>query len=305
MSKVNQKTTNKIKDPVIDRVFYLINYTLLAVIFLVVAYPCYFVLVASLSDPGAVNQGSILLFPDGFNTLGYQRVFEDSDIWIAYGNTIMYTVLGTTLGVFGAILAGYALSRKDLPFNGIIMGIYVFTMYFAGGLVPFYILVQGLNLGNTRLLMVILGTTSVYNIIIARSFFASSIPNELHEAASIDGCGNVKFFWDIVVPLSKPIIAVIALYIAVSKWNEYFNALIFITDSDLMPLQLVLRDKLMSVSVSTMDTSIDPEALEAMQKMAEVLKYAIIVVATLPILLVYPFIQKYFAKGIMIGSLKG
>ncbi len=304
MSK--EKNRNKINDPLIDRVFYLFNYIVLGIIFVVVAYPCYFVLVASLSEPEAVNSGEILLFPDGFNTLGYQRVFEDADIWIAYGNTIMYTVLGTILGVAGSILAGYALSRKDLPFNGLIMGIFVFTMYFAGGLVPFYILVQGLNLGDTRLLMVILGTTSVYNIIICRSFFVSSIPGELHEAASIDGCGNVRFFWSIVVPLSKPIIAVIALYFAVSKWNEYFNALIFITDSDLMPLQLVLRDKLMAVSVSTMDTSIvDPEAMEAMQQMAEVLKYAIIVVATLPILTVYPFIQKYFAKGIMIGSLKG
>ena len=300
-----EKNPNKIKDPVVDKVFYGINYGILGLLLLIVAYPCYFVLVASFSDPKVVNSGKILLFPEGFNTLGYQRVFEDMDIWIAYGNTIIYTVLGSLVGVTVCILAGYALSRRDMPFRNIIMGIFVFTMYFGGGLIPFYMLVQDLHLGNTRTLMIILGAASVYNIIISRSFFASTIPTELQEAAEIDGCGNAKFFWSIVIPLSKPIIAVIALYVAVGKWNEYFNALIFITDEDKQPLQLVLRAKLLAVSTTSTDTTIDPSAAEAMQTMAEVLKYAIIVVATVPILMVYPFIQKYFAKGVMIGSIKG
>ncbi len=298
--------SNKIKDPTADKVFYVINYVVLAIALLLVLYPCYFVVIASVSDPTVVNSGKILLYPEGFNTLGYQRVFEDMDIWIGYGNTIIYTVFGTLLGVSVCILAGYALSRKDLPHRNKFMGVFVFTMYFSGGLIPFYMLVQDLNLGDTRLVLIILGATSVYNIIISRSFFASTIPQELQEAAFIDGCGNARFFGSVVLPLSKPIIAVITLYMAVGKWNEYFNALIFIRDGDKAPLQIVLRDKLLAVSTVSTDSMVtDPAALEMLQTMAEVMKYATIIVATLPILLIYPFIQKYFAQGVMIGSIKG
>ncbi|MFI3325347.1 MAG: carbohydrate ABC transporter permease [Clostridia bacterium] len=299
------KNPNRIADPTSDKVFYFINYILLTIALIVVAYPCYFVIVASVSDYTIVNSGKLLLYPEGFNTVGYQKVIEDADIWIAYANTILYTVTNTLLGLAVCILAGYGLSRRDLPFRNQIMGVFVFTMYFSGGLIPFYLLVTNLGLGNTRLLLIILGCTSVYNIIIARSFFASSIPQELQEAAEIDGCGNAKFFVSIVIPLSKPIIAVIGLYIAVAKWNEYFNALIFISTKTKQPLQLILREKLTAVSTVSTDTSVDAEALAVMTEMVELLKYAFIVVATVPILIVYPFIQKYFAKGVMIGSLKG
>ncbi len=301
-----QKNPNKIKDPVSDKIFYMSTYIILTIALILVIYPCYFVVMASVSDPTIVNSGKMLWYPEGFNILGYQRVFEDADIWQGYGNTIIYTVCGTLLGVSVCVLAGYSLSRKDMPYRNIFMGIFVFTMYFSGGLIPSYMLIQDLGLYDTRLLMILLGCTSVYNIIICRTFFASTIPQELQEAAFIDGCGNGRFFTAIVLPLSKPIIAVIALYMSVAKWNEYFNALIYISSGDKYPLQFVLREKLQAVSTVSTDSIVtDPAALEMLQTMAEVMKYATIIVATLPILLVYPFIQKYFAKGVMIGAVKG
>ena len=273
---------------------------------IVIIYPVYFVLVASFSDPIYVNSGEMLFWPKGFTLLGYQRVFKDIRIWIGYRNTIMYTVLGTILGVAATMLAAYSLSRKDLPGRKIIMFLFIFTMYFSGGMIPYYLVVKGLGLVNSRTLMILSGAVSVYNIIIARSFLEANIPEELKDAASIDGCGNARFFAQIVIPLSKAVIAVIALYLAVSYWNSYFNAMIFLTDTDKYPLQLYLRQILLTVSESaSMDSSLDPQALIQLQQMGQVIKYGVIVVATVPIICVYPFIQKYFVKGVMIGSVKG
>lgn len=289
-----------------DLIYLVITRTFLIAFMIIVMYPLYFVVVASFSDPTYVNSGDLLLWPKGFTLLGYRRVFTDDRILTGYMNTIIYTVAGTFLGVCCTMLAAYSLSRKDLPGRRIIMLLFIFTMYFSGGMIPYYLVVKGLGLVNSRLFMILAGSVSVYNIIIARSFLESNIPDELHDAASIDGCGNGRFFAQIVIPLSKAVIAVIALYLAVSYWNSYFNAMIFLTDSNKYPLQLFLRQILLTVSQSTsVDSSLDPESLIQMEKMGQVIKYGVIVVSTAPIICVYPFIQKYFVKGVMIGSVKG
>lgn len=288
-----------------DVVFDTICTILLIFCVVIVAYPLWFVVVASFSDPIYVNNGTFLLWPKGFNVNGYIKVFEDKQLWTGYFNTIIYTVGGTSLGTAIVLLAGYAFSRNDLPGNGIIMKLFVFTMYFGGGTIPLYLVIKNLRLLDTRAILIILGSVSVYNIIIVRSFMASSIPQELFEAATIDGCGNGYFFVKVVVPLSKAIIAVIALYIAVAHWNSYFNALMYLLDEAKRPLQIYLRDVLLSVNIASNDQSLDSESIMALQEAVQLIKYSSIIVATGPILCVYPFIQKYFVKGVMIGSIKG
>lgn len=302
------KSTYKIKESLGDRIFTAVVYILLILMLILVLYPLWFVLMASVSDPTYVNSGTPLLWPQGFNLLGYKRVFADNRIWIGYGNTLLYASCGTLLAVFVQIMAGYALSRKDMPGRGFFMGLYVFTMYFGGGLIPFYLVVKNLGLINSRILLIILGCTSVYNIIIIRSFFSTTMPIELQEAAFIDGCSNQRYFFSIVLPLSKAIIAVIALYSLVGQWNAYFDAMIFMTDRNKFPLQLYLREILLAAKVQETSSSIrnsNPEMAAQMEKMVEVVKYGIIVVSTLPIIVIYPFLQKYFVQGVMIGSLKG
>lgn len=291
-----------------DKVFMTVLYIVLALVLIVVIYPLLFVVFASMSDPQYVNSGALLLYPKGFNLLGYQQVFRDQRILIGYGNTIYYTVFGTILAVAVNMMGGYALSRDDLPGRGIVMALFVFTMYFGGGMIPFYLIVRNLHLTNTRTILVLLGGTSVYNMIIARSFFISTIPRELQEAAEIDGCGTGRFFFSIVMPLSKAITAVIVLYCAVGQWNAYFNALIFISDRDKFPLQIFLREILLTAKTyesADVLSTLSGDDLARMQRMSEVTKYGVIVVSTLPIIALYPFLQKYFVKGVMIGSLKG
>lgn len=302
----NKKNPNKIKLPKSDIVYYVVIYTLMAIGMVLICYPLYFIVVASFSDPTYVNSGQLLFYPKGFTTVGYVQVFEEDSVWTGYYNTLIYTVCGTIFGLIVSLLAGYALSRKDLPYNGAIMAIFVFTMYFSGGLIPTYLVICDLNLINTRLLMIILNSVTVYNMILIRSFFVSSMAQEVQEAAKIDGCGNGRLFVSIVLPLSKPIIAVIALYIAVGHWNNYFNAMIYITSESKKPLQVVLRTLLNASSIASTDSSItDPVLLELLTTMSEVIKYCIIIVATVPILCMYPFIQKYFVKGVMAGAVKG
>ena len=262
-----------------DLIFSGVTKLFLLIMVAITFYPVYFVVIASFSDPIYVNNGTFLIVPKGFTLRGYIEVFKDQRIWTGYGNTILYTVCGTILGTIVTVLAGYALSRKDLPGRNILMRLLVFTMYFSGGMIPF----------------------------VVRSFMASNIPDELMDAATIDGCGNGRFFAQIVVPLSKAVIAVIVLYIAVSRWNSYFNAMLFLSDSDKYPLQVVLRQILLAgeAMVNNTETMTDPTAAAALRDMAMVVKYSVIVVATIPIICVYPFIQKYFVKGVMIGSVKG
>lgn len=289
-----------------DIVFNAIVVLILLFLIVIMAYPIYFVLVASFSDPTYVNNGEMLLYPKGFTLLGYEKVFEESRVWIGYGNTLLYTVLGTALGVFFTMMAGFSLSRRELPFRNVIMGYFVFTMYFSGGLIPYYMVIKSMNLTNTRFLMVIISSIAVYNIIITRSFMLSNVAEELRDAARIDGCGDGRFFFQIVMPLSKAIAAVLVLYLAVTYWNSYFNPMIFLTDRSKYPLALYLREILLTVSTNAQaSVTSDASAAAMLQKMSQAIKYGIIVVSTLPIICVYPFLQKYFVKGVMIGSVKG
>lgn len=301
--------STKIKETRQDRLFTWITITLIIAIIIIVAYPLYFVLVASVSSPAAVNSGDLLLYPKGFSLIGYENILQNAKLWSGYANTLFYTVMGTLVGVSITILAGYAFSRSDLPGRNILMGIFVFTMYFSGGLVPLYLVVKQLHLIDTRAIIILLGSVSVYNIIIARSFFASSIPKELQEAAFVDGCTNQRFFFEIVIPISKPIIAVITLYCAIAYWNSFFNAMIYLNDTDKYPLQLVLREILLSFQMMMQQAAsgggVDAETVSEMNTLVEVVKYGVIVVATIPVLIIYPFIQKYFVKGVMIGAVKG
>ncbi|MFQ7747157.1 MAG: carbohydrate ABC transporter permease [Eubacteriales bacterium] len=300
------KQKNKIQQNKKDIAFDIATHLLLFLVLIVIVYPLYFVLVASFSDPQYVNSGKMLFFPQGFTTMGYERVFSDERLLTSYMNTILYTLGGTGLGVFCSVLSGYALSRKDLPFRGVIMAMLIVTMYFSGGLIPTYLLVGNLHLLNTRAIIILLGSISVYNIILIRSFFTTMMPESLYEAAQLDGCGNTRFFFAIAHPLSKAIVAVIALYIAVNSWNSYFNPMIYLTDVNKYPLPILLREILITAKPSDTNAIVDdPAAAAKAATLVEVVKYGIIVVTTLPILCVYPFLQKYFVKGVMIGSIKG
>ncbi len=278
---------------------------LLVLICGVVLYPLYFTVIASVSDPLAVTSGQVLLHPVGVNFKSYQVIFEDARIWSGYGNTIRYTFFGSLIGLALTVPAGYALSRKDLAGRRIIQKLMVFTMYFQGGLIPTYLVVQKLHLINTPYVLMLLGSFTVFNLIIARSFFETTIPLELQEAAEIDGCNQLRFFVSIVLPLSKAIVAVVALYYVVGHWNSFFNALIYVSEEKFYPLQLILRDLLLSSQMLIADGMSDPDTIREMETIALSIKYGIIIVASVPVLMIYPFLQKYFVKGVMIGSVKG
>lgn len=274
-----------------------------AVITLIVLYPLVFVLSASISNPADVATGRMWLIPMGINFNAYIQVFHDSQIWNGYWNTIRYTVIGTLLNVILTIMIAYPLSRKELPGRNLITLIIVFTMFFHGGLIPLYLVVKGLGMINTLWAMVIPTALSTFNIIVMRTYFQTNIPKELEDAAYIDGCSHFRLIWKIVLPLSKPVIAVIALFYAVGHWNAYFNALIYLQNPNLYPLQLVLRN----ILIMNQTTSFGISALGMQQQvmLAESIKYAIIVIASIPVFIAYPFVQRYFVKGVMIGSLKG
>lgn len=299
----------RIRDSFADRIFNVVLTIICICTLLIAFYPLYFVLVASVSDPQYVNSGKLLLYPVGFTTEGYHQVLADERVWIGYGNSIIYAIGGILYGLVTTIPLGYALSRKELPFRGFITGLFVFTMYFQGGMVPLYLTVKDLGLTNSRLVIIILGSFAMYNVIVVRSYFSSSLPEELREAALIDGCGDLRYFAQIAVPLAKPIIAVVTLFILVSKWNEFTNAMIYLNKRQLYPLQLYLRELLLTFSSmagsATGAMASDAEALERYHKLSQIIRYGFIVVASLPLLIAYPFVQKYFEQGVMIGSLKG
>lgn len=288
-----------------DRLFDVINYTLLGIIALVVIYPLYFIVIASFSDPNAVYEGRVILFPKDISFEGYQKLFQDTAIWTGYLNTIIYTVVGTTINVCLTITAAYALSNKQLPGNRVLSLLITFTMFFSGGLIPSYLLVKDLNLTNTMWAIILPGAVGPWNLIVAKAFFQNSIPDELKEAAYLDGCSDFKLFKDIVLPLSKAIIAVITLFYAVGHWNSYFSAMIYLTDEAKYPLQLILRNILIQNEVSANMLTGDATTLAIQQRIADQIKYGVIIVASAPILAFYPFIQKYFNKGVMLGAVKG
>ncbi len=286
-----------------DKIFdYVVNFLVLCIAIITI-YPIYYVILASISSPSALINGKTLLFPADIDFNSYKYILEDKRVWTGYLNTIIYTLGNTLIGTTITILAGYALSRKDLVGHKVFMKIAVFTMYFQGGLIPTYMVVKNLGLVNTRYILMIIGSFTVFNMIVTRTFFISKIPDELHEAAQLDGCGNGKFFLSVVFPLSKEIIAVIVLYIATASWNSFFNAMIYITESNLYPLQLVLREVLLAGQ--TVQTDVDAADIAEMQRLAATIKYSIMVISIIPILTLYPFVQKYFVKGVMVGSIKG
>lgn len=269
---------------------------------LVVAYPLYFVLIASVSDPVDIYAGRVWLWPRGLTFAGYERIFNTGSIWRGYANTIFYAVFGTLLNIAMTVTVAYPLSSRRFSGRYLLMIFLLVTLYFEGGLIPKYLLVRSLGLLDTRAVMVIMGAAMVWHVIITRTFFQTTIADELYEAAAIDGCNHIPFFLRIVLPLSRPVIAVLAIYYGVEHWNDYFKALIFLDDPDKYPLQLVLRSILILGDPQTVTDIAD---LQERQRAAELIKYGSIVVASLPLLIVYPFLQKYFVQGIMIGSLKG
>ncbi len=289
-----------------DRVYYTIAYLLAALVGIVTLYPLYFVLIASFSDPSAVAAGQVYLFPKRFMTIAYQRIFEYKLVWTSYLNSIYYMVLGTAINVSMTMVAAFALSRRRLVGRQAITWMMLFTMYFGGGLIPAYLNIRSLKLLNTVWAMVLPGAISTYNFIVARTFMSSSIPYELQEAAMIDGASHIKFFLKVVLPLSAPIIGVLTLYYAVGHWNSYMSALLYLRRKEQWPLQMVLRDILVQNQYTAADAAAtDPENMLYLEKLREGMKYSLIVVASIPMLVLYPFLQKFFVKGIMLGSIKG
>lgn len=292
------------KQPGADKTFDVINYSILFLILLAVMYPLYFIVIASVSDPSAVARGDVWLYPVGFNLDGYKEIVKNKDIWMGYSNSIKYTVIGTAINIGLTIPAAYALSRRELVGKKYIMGMITFTMFFGGGLIPTYLLVNSLGINNTMWALLLPGAVSVFNLIVARSFFMQNIPEELFDAGKVDGCSYFGFFFKVVIPVSKPIIAVMVLMYAVGHWNSYFNALIYIRDRALYPLQVILRELLIQQE-SAAGAMQDAVSAAEQQRMADILKYGIIIVSSLPVLCMYPFVQKHFVKGMMVGSVKG
>lgn len=288
-----------------DKIFDTTNFLLMILFFFLFAWPLWFIVIASFSDPAAVWNGKVVLLPKGFSLEAYREILKYKSIWLGYRNTIIYTVLGTLINLVLTVCAAYPLSRKDFMPKNFFMFMFMLTMYFSGGLIPTYLVVSKLNLVNTIWAMIIPGAISIYNVIITRTYFMNSIPESLEEAAELDGANSLQFLLRIVLPLSKPVIAVIALYYAVGHWNDFFSALIYIHKKELLPLQTFLRDLLIQNQVNIDMTGLDPVAAERKMKLAQTIKYGVIVVSSVPVLCFYPLVQKHFVKGIMIGSVKG
>lgn len=290
-----KKTKNEI-------VFDVIIYTLAILLILLIVYPLWFVIIASFSDPSDVANGRVWFWPQAWKLDGYKKLFEQSLIWRSYLNTILYTALGTGFALLVNIPAGYALSRKDIYGKKLIALLYVIPMFVSGGLIPIYLTVKNVGLLNSFWVMIIPFSVSSYNIIVARTFFSNSIPDGLWEAAQIDGCTTIRYFSSIVLPLSKAILAVIGLWTAVGIWNSWFNALIYLQDENLQPLQLILRRLL--INNQMLQTQVSGSLASELRTTADMMKYAAIVVSTAPIMMLYPFLQKYFNQGVMIGAIK-
>ncbi|MDQ6420441.1 carbohydrate ABC transporter permease [Paenibacillus sp. LHD-117] len=286
-------------------VFRTVLIALCALIFLAVAYPLYFIVIASISDSTMVSTGKVLVFPKGISFFGYNEIFRDERIWTGYRNTMFYTIAGTLVNLLFTLPAAYVLSRKEFKARRFIMFAFVFTMFFNGGLIPTYLLMKDLHLTNTFWVFIIPFCVNVFYLIIARTFFEASLPPELYEAAAMDGCSHFVYFVKVALPLSKALISVVGLYYLVGHWNDFFTALIYIRDNELKPLQIILRDILLSNQVFAGGAGTGGASGGYAQKYADQIKYGVIIVSTLPILVLYPFLQKYFEKGVMIGSVKG
>ncbi len=287
-----------------DRIFTLTITVFLVITGLIVLYPMLFVLSASISDPNAVNSGQVWLFPIGIQFGGYARVFESRWVLIGYRNSLYYMLVGTACAILVTFTGAYALSRRDIFGRKALTFFIVFTMWFNGGLIPTFLLVNSLNLVDTPYVLIILGVVNAYNFIICRTFIQNSIPGELQEAARIDGCSDFGLCWRIAFPLSGPVLAILALYYGLGHWNNYFSALIYLNSRDYQPLQIFLREILLQNQFIDI-SSVDLDSLQELVRMTKIMKYALIVVASLPMIILYPFLQRYFVQGIMIGSIKG
>jgi putative aldouronate transport system permease protein len=297
---VNESKAVRSRD---DRIFDALVYTIAGIVLLLVLYPLLFVVSASFSDPISVIDGKVWLLPQGFTFTPYLHVFENESIWSGFRNTILYTLIGTFVNIILTILAAYPLSQKDLPGRKALMFIITITMFFSGGLIPTYLLIKELGMINTVWAMIVPGAISTYNLIVMRTFFQNGVPFELQESAWIDGASNFRLLLTIVIPLSMPIIAVMVLFYGVGHWNAYFNAMIYLKDRELFPLQLILREILILNQSDNM--GLDGAGMTERVMMAESIKYSVIIVSSIPVLLLYPFVQKYFVQGVMIGSIKG
>jgi multiple sugar transport system permease protein/putative aldouronate transport system permease protein len=287
-----------------DKIFYAVIFSLLTLFFIIVLYPCIFVISASFSSGSAVQSGRVVLWPVDIGLNGYKTVFQTGQIWIGFRNSILYTIFGTTVNIIMTMTTAYCLSRSDVPGRNGIMVLFTFTMFFNGGMIPTYMLIRNLHMLNTPWALIIPSAIGVYNMIIAKTFIQNSIPGEMLDAAKIDGCGDFMYFIRIVLPLSQAIIAVLVLFYGVGHWNAYFNAMIYLNNKSLYPLTIFLRDILMATQIDPSTVS-DPEAQLRLAEAAAVIKYSLIVVTMVPVIVIYPFVQKYFIKGVMIGSVKG
>lgn len=286
-----------------DKIFDAVLIVISVVIMIIIAYPLYFVVIASVSQPEAVLGGKVSFLPVGFNLESYKMVLAERKVWIGYRNTLLYTVLGTSINLVLTTLAAFALSRKDMPLRTPLTFIISFTMLFGGGMIPVYMVVKGLHLTDTIWAMVIPNAIATYNLLIMKNYFQSSIPDELQEAAAIDGCSHFQTLRKVVLPLSTPIIAVILLFYAVGHWNAFFNAVLYLRNQELNPLQIVLRDILLQNSLEAVGGDMTGMYEKVMR--GETMKYALIIAASAPVIMLYPFVQKYFVKGIMVGAIKG
>lgn len=300
---LNASSVLRISNTRSDKIFDAVNYIVMTLIFIVEVYPLFFMLIASFSDPNMVNAGKVFLWPRGWMLDGYKRIFSISKIWLGYRNTAIYTIVGCAISVSFTLTGGYALAQSKLPGNKLFMGLFTFTMFFSGGLIPTYLVVRALGLLDSIWAMTLPGAVSVWNLIIARTFFKTNIPKELEEAAEMDSCSQLGFFFRIALPLTKALIAIMFLFYMVGYWNEYFKGIIYMKTATKYPLQLILRDILITNTNNDMVGDIRDKLQQ--QKTAELLKYGVIIVSTLPLLIAYPFVQKFFVQGVLIGSLKG
>ena len=292
------KKANKIKDPKSDIVYYVICGIILFLLAVIIIYPLYYIIIASISDPDAVMTGEVWLYPIKLTFSGYAQLFKQSEIWKGYGFTLLYTVAGTIFNVVLTIPAGWALSRDYLPFRKVIMALLIITMFFGGGLVPYIMLCRTLGLYENPLILIIGGGVSVYNVFMCKSFFQSNVPQEVLEAAEIDGAGEIRTFFDLILPIAKSIISVMILFYAVGHWNNYIDAYIFNIHEDFYPLQTVLNE-LLSVTKGG-----EGEVVLEQMRAATQIKFTSIIVATVPILILYPMIEKHFGQGVLVGSFK-
>ena len=305
--KISWKEKSKVQG---DFRFDVINMIALTILMLIFFYPMYLCLISAISSPEEVFAGRVLLIPKGFNAEGFQRVLQNDSLWRGYLNSICYTILGTAINLALTMTGAFVLSRKTFALRGVLNWMVLITMFFGGGMIPTYLLVKNLGMLNTVWALVLPGAISTWNLIITRTFISSSIPDELQEAAQIDGCNNARFFVSIVLPNSSTIIAVIGLFYAVDHWLSYWNAMLYITKSEMYPLQLVLRDILLKAEVALQNAQSGADldggaSIVELLRISESVKYIVVIAGTLPLLIVFPFVEKYFVKGVMIGSVKG